>query len=300
MDKTDLEVIESLSEPAKKLFYSLDHNSQKRMLKKAKELAIRNRDKEKIKVKMIKQLQVQNEKQKKQKTKRQSENKGYRPRASTLESATKVADSYKEATVTALGILLLGQSESENGYEETSRSDAYKIVPTQVARTTSRKAASSMRRSISGAMAKRRQVQQMKRTAQTGAKATKAGAKTTKEAMKKIVSATKDGIVAAATNPIVGVFLLIGLVIMIIGGVISMIVVGAGASESGDSSSYQAQVSDKVEGYRDLVEKYCDKYDIDDYVDLCLAVIQQEIALIHRLIQPRKALIVVFMRYLIV
>lgn len=116
MDKTDLEVIESLSEPAKKLFYSLDHNSQKRMLKKAKELAIRNRDKEKIKVKMIKQLQVQNEKQKKQKTKRQSENKGYRPRASTLESATKVADSYKEATVTALGILLLGQSESENGY----------------------------------------------------------------------------------------------------------------------------------------------------------------------------------------
>lgn len=276
MDKTDLEVIESLSEPAKKLFYSLDRNSQKRMLKKAKEFAIRNRDKEKIKEKKIKQLQVQNEKQKKQKSKRQSENKGYRPRASTLESATKVADSYKEATVTALGILLLGQSESENGYEETSRSDAYKIVPTQVAQTTSRKAASSMRRSISGAMAKRRQVQQMKRSAQTGAKATKAGAKTTKEAMKKIVSATKDGIVAAATNPIVWVFLLVGLVIMIIGGVISMIVVGAGASESGDSSSYQAQVSDKVEGYRDLVEKYCDKYDIDDYVDLCLAVIQQE------------------------
>ena len=71
MDKTDLEVIESLSEPAKKLFYSLDRNSQKRMLKKAKELAIRNRDREKIKEKKIKQLQVQNEKQKKQKMKRQ-------------------------------------------------------------------------------------------------------------------------------------------------------------------------------------------------------------------------------------
>ncbi len=33
MDKQDIEVIESLSEPAKKLFYSLDRNSQKRILK---------------------------------------------------------------------------------------------------------------------------------------------------------------------------------------------------------------------------------------------------------------------------
>ena len=29
MDKQDLEVVKSLSEPAKKLFYSLDRNSQK-------------------------------------------------------------------------------------------------------------------------------------------------------------------------------------------------------------------------------------------------------------------------------
>ena len=39
---------------------------------------------------------------------------------------------------------------------------------------------------------------------------------------------------------------------------------------------YQAQVSEQTESYRDMVEDYCEKYGIDDYVDLCLAVIEQE------------------------
>ncbi len=38
MDKQDKEVLENLSDPAKRLFYSLDHNSQKRVLKQAKEI----------------------------------------------------------------------------------------------------------------------------------------------------------------------------------------------------------------------------------------------------------------------
>ena len=40
--------------------------------------------------------------------------------------------------------------------------------------------------------------------------------------------------------------------------------------------TYQAQVSEQTESYRDMVEDYCEKYGIDDYVDLCLAVIEQE------------------------
>lgn len=42
------------------------------------------------------------------------------------------------------------------------------------------------------------------------------------------------------------------------------------------TAGYEAHVSAKVEGYRDLVEAACEKYEIDDYVDLVLAVIQQE------------------------
>ncbi len=43
------EVIENLSDPAKRLFYSLDHNSQRRVLKQAKEIAGQNIKKRKLK-----------------------------------------------------------------------------------------------------------------------------------------------------------------------------------------------------------------------------------------------------------
>ena len=39
MDHLDKEVIESLSEPAKRVFKSLDYRSKQRMLKKAREMA---------------------------------------------------------------------------------------------------------------------------------------------------------------------------------------------------------------------------------------------------------------------
>ena len=39
MDQLDREVIESLSEPAKRVFGSLDYRSKQRMLKKAREMA---------------------------------------------------------------------------------------------------------------------------------------------------------------------------------------------------------------------------------------------------------------------
>lgn len=42
------------------------------------------------------------------------------------------------------------------------------------------------------------------------------------------------------------------------------------------TAGYEANVSAKVETYRDLVESACEKYEIDDYVDLVLAMIQQE------------------------
>lgn len=49
MDKLDRDVIESLSEPAKRLFQSLDHNSQRRVLKQAREIAGQKIKKQKLK-----------------------------------------------------------------------------------------------------------------------------------------------------------------------------------------------------------------------------------------------------------
>lgn len=49
MDKLDREVLDSLSEPSKQLFQSLDHNSQRRVLKQAKEIAGQKIKKQKLK-----------------------------------------------------------------------------------------------------------------------------------------------------------------------------------------------------------------------------------------------------------
>ena len=45
MEQLDKEVIDKLSEPAKRVFRSLDYRSQRRMLKKAKEMGKQKREK---------------------------------------------------------------------------------------------------------------------------------------------------------------------------------------------------------------------------------------------------------------
>lgn len=58
MDQLDREVIESLSEPAKRVFGSLDYRSRQRMLKKARAMAkeekTRNQKKSRVKKKGLK------------------------------------------------------------------------------------------------------------------------------------------------------------------------------------------------------------------------------------------------------
>lgn len=60
MDHLDKEVIESLSEPAKRVFESLDYRSKQRMLKKAREMAktekMKRRKKSRFKKKGIEKL----------------------------------------------------------------------------------------------------------------------------------------------------------------------------------------------------------------------------------------------------
>ena len=60
MDHLDKEVIESLSEPAKRVFKSLDYRSKQRMLKKAREMAkaekMIRRKKSRFKKKALKSL----------------------------------------------------------------------------------------------------------------------------------------------------------------------------------------------------------------------------------------------------
>ena len=65
MEQLDKEVIDELSEPAKRVFRSLDYRSQRRMLKKAKEMGKQKRrktqQKERIKKKSITKKQKKKE-----------------------------------------------------------------------------------------------------------------------------------------------------------------------------------------------------------------------------------------------
>ena len=111
----------------------------------------------------------------------------------------------------------------------------------------------------------------------------KTGGKTAKTAVKGVLKVAQETVKmisaamqAIAANPAVWIVLLVVILLAIISGVIAMIIGSGGAANNLDNSTYQAQVSEKTERYRDLVEQYCEKYKIEDYVDLCLAMIEQE------------------------
>ena len=108
MDQLDREVIESLSEPAKRVFGSLDYRSRQRMLKKAREMAkeekTRNQKKSRVKKKEI-------EKQNKAKRKKKgSSSKSERVLFSIYET--------KDLMVQSMHLMLLGSSVADNAYEE--------------------------------------------------------------------------------------------------------------------------------------------------------------------------------------
>lgn len=108
MDQLDREVIESLSEPAKRVFGSLDYRSRQRMLKKARAMAkeekTRNQKKSRVKKKGI-------EKQNKAKRKKKgSSSKSERVLFSVYET--------KDLMVQSMRLMLLGSGVADNAYEE--------------------------------------------------------------------------------------------------------------------------------------------------------------------------------------
>ena len=117
-----------------------------------------------------------------------------------------------------------------------------------------------------------RQEHMIQMSAISFAEAVKAIAEKTKEATKNLI-----GVMKRMANPIM---LIVGIVILLFSAVLVSFaaVVGAstGAASQENSDSYEANVSEQTESYRSLVETYCEKYGVDDYVELVLAMIEQE------------------------
>ncbi len=284
------EVIGNLSEPAKRLFHSLDHNSQRRVLKQAKEIAgqdiQRQKLKERIKNKSIQKKEIR----KKNIRKRLGSISAERRDAafSDVRSGAHISGTVhgtKETMIFAMHFLLMGESQSEESYSCDSSdssgtgngvSDFVRPVSGMAGRS-ARKSARSVRNSIRANVQRQRMKKQMRKnagkSAEQGAKGAVRGMEKAAKCVSKMIA---SAVHAAASNPAVWIVLLFIVLIGVVAGVIAMVIGSGGAANSGDSSAYQAQVSEQTEGYRELVTKYCEKYGIDDYVDLCLAMIEQE------------------------
>ena len=108
MDHLDKEVIESLSELAKRVFKSLDYRSKQRMLKEAREMAkaekMKRRKKSRFKKKGIEKL-----------------NKGKKQKKGSSSKSERVLFSFhetRELMVQSMHLMLLGSSVADASYEE--------------------------------------------------------------------------------------------------------------------------------------------------------------------------------------
>ena len=123
---------------------------------------------------------------------------------------------------------------------------------------------------------KRQQKKMQKQAAKKSAQSTKQGIKSASKAIQQIGKIMTSIVQSVAANPVVWIVLLVVLLMAVIVGAIGAVIGSGGAANSAEDYTYQAQVSEQTESYRDMVADYCEKYGIDDYVDLCLAVIEQE------------------------
>lgn len=294
MDKLERDVIENLSEPAKRLFWSLHHNSQRRVLKQAKEIAGQKVKKQKLKER-IKSKSIQKKEIRKKNNKKRSGSISAKKRDaafSNVRSATHISESVhetKEVMIFAMQFLLLGESQSEESYSSSSSgtgnrvSDFARPVSDMAARSAEksvRRVQGSIRANVQRQKCAAISAHQKKQMRKNGRKSAEQGAKGVVRGMEKVakgVSKIIASVVHAVTsNPVMWIALLVIVLIGVVAGVIAMVIGSGGVANSGDSSTYQAQVSEQTESYRELVTKYCEKYGIDDYVDLCLAMIEQE------------------------
>lgn len=287
MHKLERDVIENLSEPAKRLFQSLDHNSQRRVLKQAKEIAgqkiKKQKVKERIKGKSIQKKEIRKKNNKKSLGSISAERRD--AAFSNVRSSTHISEPIHEAKETmifAMQFLLLGESQSEESHSSDSSdtgnraSDLVRPVSGMAARS-AEKSARRVQGSIRANVQKQRMKKQIRKngrkSAEQGAKGAVKGMEKAAKGVSKIIASVVH---AVAGNPVVWIALLVIVLIGAVAGVAAMVIGSGGSADSGDSSTYQAQVSEQTESYRELVTKYCEKYGIDDYVDLCLAMIEQE------------------------
>ena len=270
MEQLDKEVIDELSESAKRVFRSLDYRSQRRMLKKAKEMGKQKKrkteQKERIKKKSITKKKIKKE---------QAKERGSSTKRNPSRTASFVGTEIKDTSAKILQSMLLGTTMSEETYDSHSEKQG-DTTAGKVSAGVTQKSMQGVKCGVRSLYRKRQQKKMQKQAAKKSAQSTKQGIKSASKAIQQIGKIMTSIVQSVAANPVVWIVLLVVLLMAVIVGAIGAVIGSGGAANSAEDYTYQAQVSEQTESYRDMVADYCEKYGIDDYVDLCLAVIEQE------------------------
>ena len=171
MEQLDKEVIDKLSEPAKRVFRSLDYRSQRRMLKKAKEMGKQKKrktqQKERVKKKSI---------TKRQKKKEQAKERGSSTKRNQSRTASFVGTEIKDTSAQILQSMLLGTTMSEETYESNSEKQA-DMTAGKVSAEVTQKSMQGAKHGVRSLYRKRQQKKMQKQAAKKSAQSTKQGIK---------------------------------------------------------------------------------------------------------------------------
>lgn len=241
MEQLDKEVIDELSEPAKRVFRSLDYRSQRRMLKKAKEMGKQKRrktqQKERIKKKSI---------TKKQKKKEQAKERGSSTKRNQSRTASFVGTEIKDTSAKILQSMLLGTTMSEETYESNSEKQG-DTTAGKVSAEVTQKSMRGVKYGVRSLYRKRQQKKMQKQAAKKSAQSTKQGIKSASKAIQQIGKIMTSIVQSVAANPVIWIVLLVVLLMAVIVGAIGAVIGSGGAANSAEDSTYQAQVSEQTE-----------------------------------------------------
>lgn len=276
LTETEKSIVDQMHPAARKRFLQFSYIDQKRFLKKAERILLNMEKKEKGKAFVKGKVHLRKEKPDE-----------VACLIEKMESCQHVSGSQplvRERAASITGDMavvmnaLLSESNTNDNQEETSSLESrvsgnaargYYSVRQHVKLIHKKLDKSNQKKYI---MRKKQKVQ--KSRGKGGAGKAKATKKKAAESLKELLKKSAEQLTSAP------VLLTSGILVCIIAAFIGVfaIIVGVmgGAGTGTDSATYQCQVSEQTESYRELVEKYCEQYGIEDYVDLCLAVIEQE------------------------
>lgn len=276
LTEAEMTIVEQMHPEARKRFLQFSRTDQKRFLERAERILLDMEKKEKGKA--FVKGKIRSHKENPEEAARLIDEMVFRQRMSGSQPSVRERKVSVVSGMAAVMNALMSESDMNNSQEETSSVESrvsgnaargYYSVRQHVKLVHKKLDKSSQ----TNFLRRNWQKEKLVRGKGVAGKAKGMGKKVA-EPLKKLLKKSAEQLTSAPVLLTIGIFVCI---IAAFIGVFAIIVgVMGGAGTGSDSATYQCQVSEQTESYRELVEKYCERYRIEDYVDLCLAVIEQE------------------------